>query len=342
MPELRQDPTTKEWVVIATERAKRPDQFGKRLPKAQPQPSLDPKCPFCPGNEHQTPKEILALRDNSAADAPGWRIRVVPNQFAAFTPGNDPQPHDDGRLFHSKGAVGSHEVIIESPEHNHCMSLMEAGHLVELFDVFRRRYEVLRNDRDVKLVLVFRNHGPTAGASLTHPHSQLVAMPVVPAHIRRKYEVAIRHFDDTGRCLYCDVLNDEGNAERRVVLDTPQFLVFHPFASQVPFETWIVPKRHDPCFARITTEEKINLAATLRRVLLGLYEGLSNPDFNLIVHTAPVEDEDKSYFLWHIEIRPRLTTAAGFELGTGIYINTAVPEDTAAYFRSLLGKAAKA
>jgi UDPglucose--hexose-1-phosphate uridylyltransferase len=338
MPELRQDPTTKEWVVIANERAKRPEQFGKRL---QREPGTEPttsSCPFCPGNEDLTPKEILALRSAGGENTPGWRIRVVPNRFAAFLPGTNSQYRNEGPLFHAKGAIGSHEVIIETPHHNRNIALMDTNEIAELLDVFRQRYETLRKDQNVKLILLFRNHGPTAGTSLPHPHSQLVAMPIIPAHIRRKYEVAIEHFDDTGRCLYCDVEEEERSAAKRVVFETAGLLVFHPFASQVPFETWIIPKRHEPCFARITAEERRDLADTLRRVLRILHDTLGNPDFNLIFHTAPIEDEDKPYFLWHVEIRPRLTTAAGFEIGTGIYINTAVPEETALFFRSELAK----
>lgn len=177
-----------------------------------------------------------------------------------------------------------------------------------------------------------------AGTSLVHPHSQLVALPIIPLHIRQKYEVAIRHYDDTGHCLYCDLVEEEKGSGKRVILETSRFLVFHPFASQVPFETWVAPKKHNPCFARIGFEERLELASVLRRVLRGLHDTLGNPDFNLIVHTAPVEDEEKPYFLWHVEIRPRLTTPAGFELGTGIFINTAIPEDTAAYFREAVSR----
>lgn len=165
--------------------------------------------------------------------------------------------------------------------------------------------------------------------------------PIIPFHIRQKYEVAIRHYDDTGRCLYCDVVEEEKKDGRRVVMETPRFLIFHPFASRVPYETWIAPKRHNPCFAHIVAEERLELASVLRRVLRGHFDALQNPDFNLIVHTAPVEDEAKPYFLWHIEIWPRLTTRAGFELETGIYINTAVPEQTAEYMRNEIASGAK-
>ena len=206
--------------------------------------------------------------------------------------------------------------------------------ILEVIQTYCQRYTELRTDPRVKLILAFRNHGPRAGTSLAHPHSQLVATPIIPLHIRQKYEVAIRHYDDTGRCLYCDVVAEEKAVGKRVVLETARFLVFQPFASEVPFETWIAPKHHNPCFARIDFEERLELASVLRKVLHAFHDALNNPDFNLIVHTAPVEDEDKPYFLWHIEIHPRLTTTAGFELGTGIYINTAIPEDTAAFLKA--------
>lgn len=339
MPELRQDPTTKEWVVIAIERAKRPDQFRDR---AKIEPVSSPKerlCPFCPGNELLTPEEVLALRDSGEKDQPGWRVRVVPNKFAALTPRESTQRHDYGRFFHSLDGFGYHEVIIESPDHDGILPLMSDQQILELLHTYCQRYEALRKDPRVKLILLFRNHGRQAGTSLEHPHSQLVATPIIPFHIRQKYEVAVRHYDDTGHCLYCDVVDEEKAAGKRVVLETPRLLVFHPFASQVPFETWIAPKHHNSCFARIGFEEKLELASVLRQILRGLYDALDNPDFNLIVHTAPVEDEEKPYFLWHIEIRPRLTTAAGFELGTGIYINTAIPEETAPFLKSVLAKA---
>lgn len=338
MPELRQDPTTKEWVAIAIERAKRPDEFRKRAETETPATGEERLCPFCPGNETLTPEEVFGLRDSGNKNESGWRVRVVPNKFAAFTPGEGARRRDLLRFFHSMEGCGHHEVIVESPEHNQILSLMSDQQILELLHTYKQRYNALRKDPRIKLILLFRNHGPRAGTSLAHPHSQLVAMPIIPLLIRQKYEVAIRHYDDTGRCLYCDVVTEEKSAAKRVVLESPHFLVFHPFASRVPFETWIAPKHHNPCFARIGFEESLELASVLRRVLRGLYDALDNPDFNLIVHTAPVEDEDKPYFLWHIEIHPRLTTPAGFELGTGIYINTAIPEETAPFFKSILAK----
>lgn len=334
MPELRQDPTTKEWVIIATDRAKRPDQFCEAAPLS---PRSEPMtCPFCPGNEHLTPDEVFALRDLGGNGTRNWQIRVVPNRFAALQPTENGLGRASSGLFNVAAGFGYHEVIIESPRHDHTLARMSDEEILELLQTYRQRYEALKKDPRVKHILIFRNHGKRAGTSLQHPHSQLVATRIIPLHIRQKYEIAIRHFDDTARCLYCDIVAAERRAGQRVVLESPGFLVVHPFASQVPFETWIFPKTHNPCFAGANPDQLSELATVLRRTLRGLHDGLGNPDFNLMLHTAPLEDEDKPYFLWHIEIRPRLTTQAGFELGTGIYINTAVPEQTASFMRALL------
>ena len=336
MPELRQDPTTKEWVVIAVERAKRPNQFREAAEAEPSGAAAKQPCPFCPGNEHLTPEEVFALRDTNANEKPGWRVRVVPNKFAAFLPKESSKRRPPRSFYNSLKGFGYHEVIIETPDHDRSLPVMSDEEIEAVLQTYCQRYFALRKDRRVKLILLFRNHGRRAGTSLQHPHSQLVGTPIIPSHIRQKYEVAVRHYDDTGRCIYCDVVEEEKRDGRRILLETPRFLAFHPFASQVPFETWIAPKHHNPCFAHIVGEERLELASVLRKVLRGLYDGLHNPAFNLIVHTAPVEDEAKPYFLWHIEIRPRLTTRAGFELGTGIYINTAVPEHTAEFMRELI------
>ncbi len=326
MPELRQDPTTKDWVVIAVERARRPEQFMS----SPARPTDAANCPFCPGNEHLTPPAILEMKERTE-----WKLRVVENRYAAFvcdTTGHS--KHDS--FFNSQDAYGHHEVVIESPDHGNTPGQASVGEVREILKTYRDRHLVLREDARVKLVLAFRNHGQSAGASLSHPHSQIVGTPIIPPHIRRKYEVAIRYFDDTGQCIYCAVRNAESANKERVILESRSLIVIHPFASQVPFETWILPKRHNPSFAYIEDDELDDLAVALRSILGAMYSSLGNPDYNLIVHTAPVEDEHKPYFLWHVEIRPRLATAAGFELGTGIFINTAVPEQTATYFRPLL------
>jgi UDPglucose--hexose-1-phosphate uridylyltransferase len=329
MPELRQDPTTRDWVVIASERSRRPEQF-KREPPSQNQSIAT--CPFCPGNEQLTPPTIAELRNENS-----WKVRVVANKFSAFDPQAIHHPHHHN-LFNSQDAYGHHEVVIETPKHATSLGEVDVAAVRDVLRIYRDRHLALRQDPKVKLVLAFRNHGLTAGASLAHPHSQIVGTPIIPPRIRRKYEVAIRYFDDTEGCIYCAVRDGELEDGRRLILETRFLTAFHPFASQVPFETWIIPRRHNPSFAEITDRELEDLALSLRSILGVLRTSLGNPDYNLMVHTAPVEDEHKPYFLWHVEIRPRLATPAGFELGTGVFINTAVPEETAAYFRPLVAQ----
>ena len=329
MPELRQDPTTKDWVVIASERSRRPDQFKR---EQAPLSQTTGPCPFCPGNEHLTPPTIAELGGEKS-----WKVRVVANKFAAFEPSVRHPSHLRG-FFNSQDAYGHHEVVIETPEHGTSLGRIDISGVRAILRVYRERHLALQRDSKVKLVLAFRNHGISAGASLAHPHSQIIGTPIIPPGIRRKYEAAIRYFDDTQDCVYCAVRDEELKDGRRLILETRFLTVFHPFASQVPFETWIIPKRHNPSFVNAEGHELDDLALSLRAVLGAMYAALGNPDYNLIIHTAPVEDEHKPYFLWHVEIRPRLATPAGFELGTGMFINTAVPEETATYFRPLVAQ----
>ncbi|MGB5924976.1 MAG: galactose-1-phosphate uridylyltransferase [Dehalococcoidia bacterium] len=329
MSEIRQDPTTEEWVIIAKERAKRPHDFFRRQTKPD-LPPFSPSCPFCPGNETETPPEVLLYRSE---EAQGWRVRGFANRFAALRPEGSTVRREEKDFFLQMDGIGVHEVIVESPVHNRPLALMEDSGVQDVLCAYQERYRALSRLSFVNLVIIFKNQGPSAGTSLEHPHSQLVATPVVPKHIRMKYEVAIRYYDNTGRCLYSDLVEHELRMGKRVVMETERFVVFHPFASHQPFETWIVPKIHRACFGNTSTEEVENLAHVLRIVLLKLYRGLNNPDFNYVIDTAPVGDENKNYYLWHLRIIPRLTQVAGFEIGSGININTALPEETARFMR---------
>lgn len=327
MSELRQDPTTYDWVIIAKERAKRPQDFLKGREESKAVPVYSDTCPFCPGNEGSTPPPETVY--GSPAD---WQIRVVPNKFAALMPSGDTK-RDEAGMFRKTQGYGRHEVVIETPVHNTCIAFMPDTHVENLLRVYRERYLSLKKDPNIKVIIIFKNHGKAAGTSLEHPHTQIVASPIVPPYIRRRYEIATQHFDNTGRCLYCDLLFDELQSGERIVKKTSFFVALHPFASHYPFETWIMPTMHSSSFGRIVDIEIEQLAGVLKEVLLKLHKALGNPDFNLIMHTAPVDDEHKTYYLWHIQIIPRLTLAAGFELGSGIYINTSVPEETAAFIR---------
>ena len=326
---IRQDPTTKEWVIIAAERMRRPHEY-KTLATGRAPQTDGSLCPFCPGHETSTPDEVFRISDLRGT---GWTVRVTSNKFPALGPTGGLERREEGLLFRELDRVGAHEVIIETPAHDRQLPLMTDREVADVLTAYQTRYRALRQDPRLKYIILFKNHGEAAGTSLAHSHSQLVATPVPPMTLRRKYEVAIAHYDDTGRCLYCDVAEEERKAQIRVVFETDRFLVFHPFASRVPFETWIMPKRHQPSFGQVSEEDLRELAPVLRRTLRAMYDRLGDPDFNYIIHSAPIEDENKDYYLWHIQILPRLSTIAGFELGSGIYISTMLPEQSAATMR---------
>ena len=250
MPAIRQDPTTKDWVIVASDRARRPHDLRSPRPRSTSD-SPDPACPFCPGNEALTPPELLR---SAAPDGAGWSVRVVANKFPVLARDGERahrERREDGPFFTEIDGVGSHEVIVETPAHDRPMALMADAEVEQILRAYQARYRVLREDPRVKWILIFKNHGEGAGTSLRHPHSQLVATPVPPMQIRRKYEVATAHYDATGRCLYCDLVEAEVRGQVRVVVKTDRFVVVHPFASRVPFETWILPTRHQPSAIRV-------------------------------------------------------------------------------------------
>lgn len=337
MSELRQDFATKEWVIIATERAKRPEAWRRKEP-LEPLPEHDPRCPFCPGNEAQTPSEVFSLRGvGSEPDGPGWRLRVIPNKFAALTPleaGGNLKRLRRGVYLQMPG-VGYHEVIVESPRHNLSPALMSPTEVMEIVLAYQARYIELDQDPSVQLITIFRNHGPLAGASLRHPHSQLVATPMVPLHIRHRLYEAQRHYDALGTCVFCDIVEFECQAQERIVLANEEFVAFVPYAARVPYEVWIVPREHQASFGESTVEQAAGLAAMLQAVLARLYHGLGDPDYNYVINTAPHHSSGEPFYHWHVQILPRLTTPAGFELGSGVHINISLPEETAAHLRSV-------
>jgi len=333
MPELRQSRVTKDWVIIATERAKRPDEFRLERQKKE-LPEHDMKCPFCPGNEHMTPAETLAFRSGlSTPNGPGWRLRVVPNKFSALVPTGSFQRHPVDGFYRRMDGIGIHEIIIESPQHNVSPATMPETQVEEIFLAYRERYNAIWKDGRFRMVIIFRNHGPSAGTSMEHPHSQLIATPIVPTHIRHLLEEAMRYFDDHGSCVFCDTVSVEKKVRKRIILEAENFLVYAPYASQSPFETIVMPKKHYACFGSISEQETRELANVVRVVLQQIHEKLNDPDYNLVIHTAPFKDANEDFYHWHVQIFPRLTTTAGFELGSGIHITTALPEESAKFLR---------
>jgi UDPglucose--hexose-1-phosphate uridylyltransferase len=330
---LRFDVTTKDWVIFSPERSHRPHAHPPPLGQAQSS-ATGTLCPFCPGNERLAFPEIFAIRQGTAPNSPGWKVRVIPNKYPALRIEADNRRFEEG-FFRTMGGCGAHEVIIESPDHDRFLGQQSAEQIQLVLQTLQARYRDLKGDVRFQTIVIFKNHGEQAGTSLPHPHWQLIATPVVPRSLRLKHAVATDYFDQTGQCLYCLLLAEERAAGERVIADNDQFAAFAPYASHLPFETWILPKKHASSFGRADSGQLWSLAGLLKEVLTKLYVGLENPAFNLTINTAPRGDEEKGYFLWHMEILPRLTTPAGFELGSGMAINTVMPEEAAQYLRSV-------
>jgi UDPglucose--hexose-1-phosphate uridylyltransferase len=293
-------------------------------------PEWDESCPFCPGNEAQTPNELLRL---PALETLPWQVRVVPNRFPALSLDGDIMMKEEGRLLRKRPGVGVHEVIIETPSHNIPMALMTYEQVESVLIAYQERYKALREDRRLKFITIFKNHGWASGTSLVHSHSQLVATPVAATYYRQKLDVAMDYYDDVGRCLYCDLITEELERAERIVAETEEFVLLHPYASRVPWESWIIPKGHWASFGQFPTALLHHLAMILRDTLFCLYKCLDNPAFNYTIETSTTELEEDPSYHWHLRILPRLTTIAGFEIGSGMYINIQMPEDTAELMR---------
>lgn len=334
MSQIRQDLTTQEWVIIASERARRPRQFAEKKPPQLPE--YEPSCPFCPGNEKMTPPEVSALRNKGRANQPGWRVRVVPNKFPALSPisrKREPERKLLDGFFRQMEGAGKHEVLIETPKHNQLIPELSYRQAEEMVLMLRDRYRALRELEYIRVIVIFKNQGIRAGTSIVHPHWQIVATPIVPQSLRRRLAVATRYWDDNGGCLYCDLIEAESKSGQRVIEEDNDFIVFQPFASRSPFETWILLKEHSACFGHLSDRRAKALGRTLKRTLTRLYKVLDHFDYNIVIYTAPIRDEEEEYFHWYLRIVPRLSMIAGFEIGSGIFINTALPEETAKVVR---------
>jgi len=332
MSEFRYNVLTKDWVIIATERAKRPEDFKAR--SAAPASDSKEKCPFCKGKEDKTPPEIFAYREvGTAPNTPGWWVRVIPNQFPALSKENDNDRKRVNDVLVSMKGNGIHDVIIESPDHNQMMAMMDQKQVEEIFFAYRQRYIELSELPEYESIILFKNHGAGAGTSLSHPHSQIVAMPITPMMMRRKIQAGEEYFDQNGKCLYCHLIEIEKEQKERIVMESDNFIVFEFFSSNVPFDTVVIPKWHSSSFENITANQCRELAGVIRLTLKKLYTALNNPDFNMVLYASPTHEKDLEYYHWHIKIFPRISNVAGFEMGSGVYINTVIPEAAAKYLR---------
>ena len=335
MPELRRDPIIGRWVIIATERAKRPDQFA--VAKEEEHMEKGEKCPFCEGNEQMTPREITAVRrPGTKPNTPGWEIRVIPSISPLMVVEGDLDRRGKG-MYDLMNARGAHEIVIETPLHLK-ENQISPEQLAKVFNIYLDRLQDLENDHRIRYVLIFKNYGNVAGGGhMIHSRSQLIGTPATPKRVKEELVGTKKYFDYKERCIYCDMIRQERDSNKRVIAETGDFIAINPFASRFPFETWILPIKHSADFHKTRKEVIPDLAKLSWLVFAKLSKLLGDFPYNIIFHTAPFrnyrkkgywETIDQDYH-WHIEIMPMLTRMAGFEWGSGFYINPMPPEDAA-------------
>jgi UDPglucose--hexose-1-phosphate uridylyltransferase len=328
MPEFRQDPITGRWVIIAPGRAARPWHIGAAEERASTEP-----CPFCTGNEAMTPPEVWAQREsNTKANAPGWRLRIVSNKYPALVNTGEWSAKRDG-FYQSINGLGVHEVIIESPDHVTHMSALSAAQIADILRAYRARLRILKNDPRWRYLLIYKNQGERAGATLEHIHSQLTALPAVPKEAMDEINGASKHFAATGQCIYCAIRRREMEGGERLVAENDRFVALCPFAPRFGYETWLLPKNHAAAFAESSEDDIIAFGEILRGLLLRFVRLFDNPPFNYVIHSSPQDDVASVCYHWHMEILPQLTRAAGFEWGSGVHMNSIAPEDAARLLR---------
>lgn len=340
MSELRKDPITRRWVIIATERAARPNQLHAPSPVTPDDiPEYDPKCVFCEGNEKMTPPEVMAYRHaGTGRDTAGWWVRVIPNKYSAVDPSTPLERMGEG-MYDMATGFGVHEVIVESTKHNLTWGDATEREFEEIFWAYRDRLIHLTRNPALKYVLIFKNYGREAGASQPHGHSQLIALPVVPKRVLEEQESSADYYRIKERCPMCDIIRQETSDGKRVICETEHHIALAPYASYLPFQMLILPKMHRPFFERVEKSEVMDLSMLFRKVFRSLSEVLDDPPFNCVLHTTPPASAgDERYNHWHFEVVPRLTKVAGFEWGSGFYINVATPEDAAEALREQIGQ----
>ncbi len=333
MGHLRQNILTEQWIVFAAERSQRPDQIEKKkLQTPQSLPEKDSSCPFCPGNENMVPEIVDERQCDSNYK---WATRVVPNKYPALTAEGNAGLSQEG-IYLKNASYGRHEVIIESPFHNHDIPVMGTEQIECILDTYVRRFKAIFEDEDISHILIFRNHGPASGTSLVHPHSQIIGSAVIPKYIHYRQTYAENYYETKNICSLCHIIEHETHESKRIIFENDSFVVFVPYAAEVSGEVWIVPKDHQGHFGHVREKQIADLAQVLNVVLSAYCEKLENPDYNYMIYSGTRDKSDKPYVHWYIQIRPRMTIAAGFEIGSGMGINTSLPEHDAAILREYI------
>ena len=319
MNELMRDPITARWIIVPLDKmAKVSDLITEQHPKNRD------NCPFCYGSETLTPPEISAHRNQGAPNTPNWTIRVVPNKFPALRIEGDLNREGIG-VFDIMNGIGAHEVIIDTPDHFRDMADLTHVETEEVIWTYRARSLDLRKDNRFKYILIFKNYGKSAGASLEHPHSQLIALPIVPKRVHEEMEGAARYYDYKERCVFCDIVREELEEKERIIYNDDKFIAFCPYVSRFAYEVWILPKKHASDFANIDRDCVASFARALRDSLARIKGLLKDPSYNFIIHTSPINGHEREDYHWHVEIMPKLSKVAGFEWGSGFYVNPVPP-----------------
>ncbi|MFA5410459.1 MAG: galactose-1-phosphate uridylyltransferase [Candidatus Omnitrophota bacterium] len=331
MSEIRRDPIVARWVIVDTDHPNKPEDFEyeQYIPKGG-------LCPFCYGNEAMTPPEVDSFRHHGTApNTSGWQVRVVPNKFPALQIEGEIDRRGEG-IYDLSNGVGAHEVLIETPYHDKDISDLLNEEVEKVIQMWCRRALDLVKDKRFKYIMLFRNYGKAAGASLEHPHTQIVALPMVPKNVAEEITGAYHYFEYRERCIFCDIIRQESQEKERIILENKYFISFCPFVSRFPFEIWIVPKKHSSYFCHMPHEEIPALASILRETIAKVKKVFVNLSYNFILHSSPVNgDGGVEYYHWHIEFMPKLTRVAGFEWGTGFYLDSTSPELAAKYLKAV-------
>ena len=329
MPELRKDPIIGRWIIISTERGKRPTDF--MVEKSESRGGF---CPLCPGNENTTPSEVLSYSSTEGhqANKPGWELRVVPNKYPALIIEGNLNKEGDG-IYDRMNGIGAHEVIIESPDHNESFANLPPERMIQVFQAYRDRLQDLAQDPRFQYVMIFKNFGAAAGASLEHSHSQLIALPILPRMINSELEGSLSYYKYKERCIFCDIIRQETHQNLRLIAENALFIAIVPYAPRSPFEMWILPKRHASSYLSMDNDHLNALTTIFSECMRRLNNCIPNVPYNFVLHGAPLRSQPLDHYHWHFEIMPKLTTIAGFEWGSGFYINPISPEEAAKFLK---------